>query len=321
MMDERAVDLIAPNLGQITPPVNRQQRREMERHPERYVEPIKRGGVVVSYPTGGSPRDQFVQSLIGLLNHDARPDGPRLVFGNMGGGTFSIQSGPRVAEARTQIVLEFLRNEQWAGADWLFMVDDDMTFEPDILERLVATAEEFDADVVGGLCFAGGRSTMFPTVYALERDEAGKLGTKPIEDYPRDAVVKVGATGTGAVLIRRSILVKLLADYPQGYGTTPDTECPECHHVLAKGAANVYPWFVEGHTFGGNKPLGEDIAFCIRVNAIGGSVYVDTRVKLGHVKSYEMNEALWDELRERVLASEPPSGEDVADGADQQVSG
>lgn len=315
-------DFVAPKLGQVEQPVNRQQRRAIERHPERHVVPIKRGGVVIGYPTGGQPMNGFVQSLIGVLIHDASPNGKGLVLGDLGGGVFSIEGGPRVAETRTQMVTTFLTEDKFAGADWLLTIDDDMTFDPDIVERLVAVAEEHQADVVGGLCFAGGRSTMFPTIYRLLRDDDGKLGVEPMDEYPRDAVVKVGATGTGCMLIRRETLVRLCGDHPHGFGTTPNIECPTCQEIVKKGDINLYPWFVEGHTFSGGKPLGEDIAFCIRVNAIGGSIYVDTSIKVGHLKTYEMNEALWDDLRSKTVPVESlPVEDDGADDAAERVLG
>src|SRR5690606_5921285 len=40
------------------------------------------------------------------------------------------------------------------GVEWLFMVDADMGFMPDALDRLVAAADPVERPVIGGLCFA-----------------------------------------------------------------------------------------------------------------------------------------------------------------------
>lgn len=259
---------------------NRQQRRAQERNPDRYVRP----GVCVAYLHPGEVAGGFNDSLTGLIIHDARQGKKGHIIHGLGGGTLAIASGPRVAEGRSQLVDAFLNNPTFAGAEWMLMLDSDMTFEPDLLDRLVATSIAFDADVVGGLCFAGGHSRVYPTIYAIDREDGGVI-VEPVEDYPRDAVVKVGATGAAAILIRRRAFLALALPHPQGFGTLPN------------GKPNAYPWFVEGHVMADGRPLGEDIAFCIRVNGVGGTVYVDTAVKLGHVKTTVLTEDTWIERR------------------------
>lgn len=237
-------------------------------------------GVVVSWLHPGETAGQFTDSLVGMLMHDAKND--RRVVGKHG-GTISMSSGPRVAEARSQLCERFLADEQFAGAGWLLMLDADMTFEPDLVARLVAVSEQADADVVGGLCFAGGRQRVYPTLYRLDRDEHGEVIVESVPEYPRDGLVKVGATGAACILIRRRTLIAMLQPHPKGFGTLPT------------GAPNSYPWFVEGHVMANGRPLGEDIAFCMRVNAMGGTIFVDTSIKLGHVKSFVMDEPFYEE--------------------------
>lgn len=249
--------------------------------------------MVVAYLHPGEVAGAFASSLTGLLIHDSSHG--RRIIGNRGGGVIDLSSGPRVAEGRSQLCDSYLLDPRFIGADHLLMLDSDMTFGADMLDLLLETSRDNDADVVGGLCFAGGRSRMFPTLYKVGRTEKGEIDVDPIIDYPRDTVVKVGATGAACLLIRRRILLAMMAPHDQGgFGTLED------------GTPNAYPWFVEGHMMAGSKPLGEDIAFCVRVNGMGGTVLVDTRVKLGHVKTLELTEDLWDELRASQTVNDPP---------------
>lgn len=229
------------------------------------------GSVCVSYLYPRDVSGRFCDSLAGMLLHDRKFQRIKT--------SMSMMSGPRVAEARSQLVEKFLVD---CDEDWLLMLDTDMTFEPDLCDRLLKSAKKVEADVIGGLCFAGHSWRMFPTIYELYTMDDGMAGVRPIRDYPRNATVKVGATGGACLLMSRSILKRMTAPWPKGFGTTPS------------GKQNVYPWFVEGGTNPNGAPFGEDCAFCMRVNAMDGGVYVDTSVKLGHLKELELDEQLWD---------------------------
>jgi GT2 family glycosyltransferase len=161
---------------------------------------------------------------------------------------------------------------------WLMMMDTDMTFESWAIHKLLAVAEHEDIKVIGGLCFAGGLSKMYPTVYSLQRDEHGPY-TEVVPDYPRDQLVKVGATGGAFLLVHRDVFLRML----------------EQHGKLPDGRPNPKPWFVDAEHNG--RDLGEDIAFCLRAQALGYGVYVHTGVKVGHIKRYELDEEEWDRRR------------------------
>lgn len=220
--------------------------------------------VCFSFISPGEVRHEFVESLLNTMRHYSEK-GRNLIR-----ATVTIQSGPRIAEARSQVVDAFAAT----NCEWLWMVDADMCWEPDALDRLLAVADKVDAPIVGGLCF-GGRAgnKMFPTIYKLDTDEHGYVVTSIVEDYPTDEVVRVGATGAAFLLVHRSVFSKM----KQAYGTLPN------------GEVNPYPWFVE--VSNGGRPYGEDIAFCLRANALGIPVHVDTAIKVGHIKTVELNEA------------------------------
>lgn len=235
-------------------------------------------GVCIAYISRLDTKARFMSAYADLLTHDAANDRHLLHRVN-------LISGPRIAEARSQVVDAFGQTD----ADWLLMIDDDMTFEPDMLDRLLAVADERTAPVVGGLCFAGvhgGR--IYPTLYRAYNEEGGHLAVEPVSEYPADALVKVGATGAACLLVHKRVFAAMRRPGPKhgesfdpavhGFGTKPD------------GTANPFPWFTEGLTTSKGIPLGEDVAFCRRLMLLGIPVHVHTGVKLGHCKEWVITE-------------------------------
>jgi hypothetical protein len=220
----------------------------------------------------------FTKSLVDLVLLDST-EGSGFLRDSTKSGFIALSSGPRVAEARNKIIDTFAEN--YPGCDWLLMLDSDMTFRPDLLEQLMAVADPVEAPIVGGLCFAGGRSgDPYPTIYRLVQGD-GYATVDRVDDYPRDALVKVGATGAACVLMHRQALATMQAKFGK-------TET---------GATNPYPWFVEGAIGPKGEPWGEDIAFCLRAHALGIPVHVHTGVKLGHMKTQCVDEVFFDNHR------------------------
>lgn len=268
----------------------------MERTPPR---PHPRVSVTISTLSAGMITHQMFGSWNGLVRYDTLGEIGAEHGGcqhALAGGSIELVSGPRVAEGRSQVVDDFLRNPVNKHSEWLLMIDSDMEFEADALCQLLGHAYggnedaepgEPDCDVIGGLCFAGGRSRMYPTIYEGKTRKAfdgeDQVVPAPVEDYPRNELVKVLATGGAFLLVHRKVLTHMTAPWPDGFGT--DTH----------GQPNPHPWFVEGHSRGAQ--FGEDVAFCMRANALKYGVYVHTGVKIGHVKTLVLDEELFDEYQ------------------------
>lgn len=223
---------------------------------------------------------RFHNSLAELLDYDRT--GPRRIVGKC-----ALLSGPRIAEARCQIVDEFIRHQP--EADWLLMLDSDMTFAETLVDDLLKNASPHAAPVVGGLCFGGVHGArIFPTVYRSFNEDDGHVAIEPELDYPRDALVKVAATGAACLLIHRSVIGAMRRPGPKP-GERFD---PNVHGfgTLANGQPSPYPWFIEGLTTAKGVPLGEDVAFARRLMHLGIPLYVDTSVKLGHCKEWVLSE-------------------------------
>lgn len=278
---------------------NRAQRRAAQRaglavEPSRVRYSDGDGKVMVAVPSGGNPEASFLRDMLFLEVWDAKHN--QVV---VNGGSYMQKHGANVAHNRNQLVKIFLEG----GWEWIWFVDDDMTFEPDILDRLLEVADAKERPILGALCFSyhqGRDREVVPTIYQIgEKDGEQKLLSAI--GYPRDQLIRVVATGTGCLLVHRRVFVE-----------------------LAKRWQTPWPWFnwtEWGHSFsswgkipgtdvdyaGPGDHISEDITFCLRAGSPHGNradfdpdtaetfpVHVDTRIKCGHRKTVTIDESEYD---------------------------
>lgn len=223
------------------------------------------GQVTVGFLHPGSYAACFAESLSDLFLHDLTGE-QRMVshaHGKMGKecGANGIVSG-RNTLARAMV--------EESAAEWLFMVDSDMGFAPDTVERLVASADPVERPVVGALCFAmksDGKGPMFarryrmtPTIYDFHETDT-QVGFVARMNYQRDALQECAGTGAACTLIHRSVLRAVHAKYgPEWYDPITHPKGPTV--------------------------FGEDLSFCVRVAACGFPLWVDSSVKTTHDKGF-----------------------------------
>lgn len=212
--------------------------------------------VVLSYLHPHDISYSFHGSLIQLIGWDIG-NNRRIDHWN------AIQCGSGgLVTARNKAVSDFLAGD----GDWLLVIDADMGFEPDSLDRLLAVADAQERPIVGGLCFAQKevspdstygfrcepRVTIFDWVSLAEGEPKRFVGRS---HYPVNTVVQCAATGMAFVLVHRSVLERV-------------------------GGA----WFdrIKGSD---GELLGEDISFFLRVGSLGVPVFVHTGVKTTHMKT------------------------------------
>lgn len=219
--------------------------------------------VVLAFPHGHEVSARFLKWVMTLLAYDAATKG-RIM---RGGDFIGVSSGANITNARNEIVVAFLDK---TDADWLLFVDTDMVPPgPELVDQLVEAAHPEKRPILGALCFSlnhnGQMLVARPTIYGLSDDSK----VVRYDDYPRDEVVQVGATGTGCLLIHRTVL----------------------EAMRARQFHAAYPWFMES-AFGA-VPCGEDITFCVRAGSLGFPVHVDTRIKVGHEKPWVVDEPMF----------------------------
>lgn len=244
---------------------------------------------MVGFLHPGTVSAVFDHSMLGLFAVDITGK-QRLVSHALGKNAKECHAG-RIAEGRNELAAEFLDS----SADWLLMIDADMGFAPDTLERLIASADKYRRPVMGGLCFGlksdgrasfgGQRFRCQPTVYYMHETD-DRVGFVPRFDYPRDQVVEVDGTGAACTLIHRRAIEKVADEYgPEWY--TP---------IRLRGdkVAN----------------FSEDLSFCVRLRAVDIPIHVDTRVKTTHDKGFVYLDEEYFDLQQSVR-SLLPVGEDA----------
>lgn len=217
------------------------------------------GKVVVAYCHPGEVAARFHTSIIDLFIHDMM--GPKRIV--EGGGHFATRSGANIVSARNELVQSFL---DLHNAEWLFMVDADMGFDRDTVDRLLREADPQERPIMAALCFGvwegSGRSELFPTIYYWQDNPRGVARAL---EYPDNAVLQCGATGAACILIHRSVLERMREAFP-----------------------GPWHWYAE-QIFDG-KPMSEDITFCLRAASLGIPVHVHTGVKTAHMKLHALDE-------------------------------
>lgn len=221
--------------------------------------------VVISYLHPGLVHAAFMECVLDLLVYDTAFH-RRIVSG---GGRLATQAGANLSGPRNGLVSRFL---DYGKADWLLMLDTDMTFAPDLVERLLEFADPAEAPIVGGLCFGfDDKGDIQPTLFGLVGDEQHPQVIR-YHEWPPEAMFQVAATGAACLLLHKSALERIR-----------DVQVPGRDR---RGFNDAFPWFQELEHDG--TPVSEDIAFCWRAGLAGIPVYVNTAVQLGHIKDREL---------------------------------
>ncbi|HEY5986987.1 MAG TPA: glycosyltransferase [Streptosporangiaceae bacterium] len=240
--------------------------------------------VVISYLSPGVVHSAFMESVFDLIVYDVAFH-QRIVNG---GGRLATQAGSNLAAPRNGLVKQFL---EYGRADWLLMIDSDMTFRPDLLERLLEYADPETAPIVGGLCFGfDDKGQIQPTLFGLTGDQQHPQVIR-YHEWPPDSMFQVAATGGACLLMHKSALEKI-RDFK-----LPNRDEP--------GFNRAFPWFQELEHDG--QPVSEDIAFCWRAGLAGVPIFVNTAVQLGHIKLRELTMDAYFAERASLTATPPAS--------------
>lgn len=203
--------------------------------------------ILIAIPCMDMIDTAFVQSLMGLdIDGETR---------------IRFLPGSLVYDSRNQLT-EIARAN---GCEYIFFVDSDMTFRGDVLQKLLADAEENNIDVVTGLCFTRKQPIRTAIVKKCEysQDEDGQLFPDAVNymDYPKDELFPVEACGMACCLIRMSCVDNVLEHF--------------------------------GLPFSPAQGWGEDLSFCIRARELGHKIYCDSRVKVGHIAKTVITEEVF----------------------------
>lgn len=194
----------------------------------------------------------------------------------------------RWAEGRplTRVIVEgsqlpLQRNEavHRMQGDWVIFIDDDMTFGKTAVGDLVATYNQLKEQVeepivLGGLCVRRAWPHQ-PTLYSRQEDGTFNF----LEDWEGD-VIEVDATGAAFYLIEKRVFEAIMG------GPMPTIEERD----------NLKPWpFYEWRGV-----MGEDLRFCNTAQQAGARIFIDTRIRIGHLSERPVDiKDFWKAIVER----------------------
>jgi hypothetical protein len=108
------------------------------------------------------------------------------------------------APARNSLANRFL-------GDWLVQLDTDHLFEPDVIRRLVHTADTYDIDVLSGY-YQLKHPPHLPVLYEWV-EIGGTEGLQPLAVWPENVkVLKIGSAGAGVLFVRKKVYDRILAE-------------------------------------------------------------------------------------------------------------
>lgn len=151
------------------------------------------------------------------------------------------------------------------GDEYLFFVDSDITLEVDTCYRLLDLCNESTPVVTGVYPTIGPKGKIIPTLYTLGHNDKGEYTMLPWEGtLGEPPLMEVDGCGAGCLMIHRSILEKMQANYPPNKA-----------------------WF--DNLIYNDVPYGEDLTFCMRVKEMGYKVYCAPDVWVRHEKSINLS--------------------------------
>lgn len=220
---------------------------------------------------GGLVTQGYMQSVIQLMQHAALRS-IQLSLGLLGYDAL-------ITRSRNTLAAQFL---SIPAATHLLFIDADISFDPAVLDRMLA----FDVDLVAG---------MYPLkANNWDRAALARLGsgsepaaTAPLiyvgqpcegtEREARDGFVTGVYAGTGFMLIRRNVIERMITAYPETrYGSIQAFPAPK---VAASSQYALFDCMIDQAS---GTYLSEDYAFCRRWRAIGGKLWLDTQSSLTH---------------------------------------
>ena len=180
--------------------------------------------------------------------------------------------GNQIARQRQTVYNTWKENP----TDWILWIDSDILFDSIYIKKIIDSADENDRPVVSGLYFISKNpesSLMEPTAAAFINVD--KYLIKSIHPIPENEIIEIDNAGMGFVLMNKSIIEKIEKNYPNEF------------------------LFKENEENGDNF-IGEDIAFFRKLKNIQIPIYLNTEIKLQHLKKFpfDLNYYLmyWDNI-------------------------
>jgi hypothetical protein len=155
-----------------------------------------------------------------------------------------------IADARALIVAQFLASD----AEQLIFVDSDVSWEAGALVKLIDAPVDFVAGI-----YPQRKDPINYCVKWLDKPELQAV----------DGLLEVAGVPAGFMRLSRSMLEKMVEQYP-------DSE------YYSENAPDKRAWALFADYRIGKHKMGEDYSFCRRWTDMGGKVWIDPEIRMGH---------------------------------------
>lgn len=220
-------------------------------------EHLRNRTVVILTPVYREPSWHYTQSLLTTV----------IAFEQLGirFGVKQVVGDAHLARARNQLVASFLA----AGAADAVFIDADMEWQPDAVLRLLSSQQL----VIGAACRRRQQdiAETDPRSWCIRLIPASAHELKEHAGGP----LEVEGTGTGFLRVNRQVFDRLMVTHPDWKAPGSDFMTPE-----------ERKWYYRFFRFPENDDLGEDYFFCRAWREIGGSIWIDPQLSVGHVGTY-----------------------------------
>ncbi len=210
------------------------------------------------FVAGASSEYQYTKGVLAFRALKLRP-----------GDRAATHYGATGLVARKALCSEFLRHKEF---DALMMLDLDMDYHPDILERL----RFHDEDIVAGHYY---RRQLDPAMSLVETSPDGTWPYMPMLDPPREGLHEIACAGFGCVLIKRAAIEAVAKTLPP------------LAHPFDDGPLE---WLT-----GSALSLGPDKRFFAMARKLGFKMYLDASVRCKHAVTAWFGDELYDKIRDR----------------------
>lgn len=214
-----------------------------------YLKSIKPHFCLPAY--GGMISESFFVSFMKLIN--------TFILNGISYGVDTIVNESLVSRARNSLTACMMAAEP--KSTHLIFIDADIDFTPDSIIKLLLS----DKDVIGGIY----PKKTLPISYVLN--------TLP-EQKVEGTCVKVKRTGTGFLCIKREVIQKLFDAHP---------ELKYIDNTGLRKEFEPYTYALFDTLIKDNQYLSEDYTFCDRWIDLGGEIWVDLSIRLGHTGHYK----------------------------------
>lgn len=208
------------------------------------------------FVAGASAEYQYTKGLLAFRALQTRP-----------GDTAATHYGATGLTARRALCSEFLRRKDFEA---LMMLDLDMDYPPDILERLRAN----DRDIVAGHYY---RRQLDPAMSLVEVSPDNTWPYMPVLDPPKEGLHEIACAGFGCVLIKREVIEAVVKTLPP------------LAHPFDNGPLE---WLT-----GSALSLGPDKRFFAMARRLGFKMYLDASVRCKHAVTAWLDDSLYDKIR------------------------